>query len=95
MQEVTELEPFAVALFLSGIVQQIVERVRSSYEAFGGNRIVIVAWGLGVAAAYGVDLNLVMDTIGGDVQDWFDKVLTGIAIGSGSGLLASFKTRSA
>ncbi len=91
----------ATLVTLAVIVQKGVEAVRRRYPNLDGGHVQAVAVAAGVAIASGIDLRATVDlldalgvSVGNTPAPWLDYVITGVAVGAGSGFLADLTGRS-
>lgn len=104
MEPVPPIDPLdllATLAVLSVVVGKIVEAARRKWPYLDGMAVTALAAAVGVVVAYGLDLRgtvVLLETIGAAGNRtppvWLDYVITGAAIGLGSGWLADFARRS-
>lgn len=91
------MEPIDVVAqvgLISVIVQKVLERVRARFPGLDGSLVSVYAALAGVGIAWGYDLRAAFELTGVALQPALDYIVTGLAIGAGSGFVADVTGRS-
>ena len=78
-------------LFLSLIIQYVIEWVRTRWSTLDGDLIRLISIVLGIAAAVGFDLDTAADVGFADMPKALSYVLTGLVIAGAAGFLGTGK----
>ena len=81
------MDLIGLLLLLAATIEHIVQRLKKQLDFLAGWKVEVAAYGLGVLAAYGLNLHAVA-TLGAEYgvtpPAWADGLFTGLVIGAGS-----------